>query len=103
VKGEAGTPSVPLDETAPASFPCTQCGLCCRALRAAPEGRDLDRGDGVCRYLSGTLCGIYESRPLICNVEALYKVRYADTMSWVSFVRLNLRVCQNLTGKRVIA
>jgi Fe-S-cluster containining protein len=94
VKWGEGGPQFP--KATSARFPCTRCGLCCRALKGAPEGCDLDRGDGVCRYLTGTLCGIYESRPLVCNVDALYKVRYARTMSWASFVRLNLRVCRNL-------
>lgn len=77
-----------------AAFPCLRCGLCCRNLKAAPEGRDLDRGDGVCRYLEDELCSIYEDRPLICNVEALYQARYATAMSWPSFVEMNLRVCR---------
>ena len=34
-------------------FPCIQCGACCKSLAGKEPGRDLDRGDGVCRYLDG--------------------------------------------------
>lgn len=53
-------------------FQCTKCGLCCRNVQPLPN---LDRGDGVCRYLDTkeNLCTIYETRPTICNVAAMYE------------------------------
>lgn len=35
--------------------------------------KDLDRGDGACKFLNGTLCAIYESRPHLCWVDESYK------------------------------
>ncbi len=32
-------------------FYCDQCGECCRHVQKAEPYRDLDRGDGVCKYL----------------------------------------------------
>jgi Fe-S-cluster containining protein len=54
---------------------CTGCGDCCRTLgnlnlRAWPELRALDRGDGTCRFLdAASRCMIYETRPLLCRVD----------------------------------
>ena len=53
-------------------FHCDKCGICCRSLRRSPLYRELDRGDGVCRYLDGNLCSIYATRPLLCRVDESY-------------------------------
>lgn len=54
------------------SFDCTKCGACCRSIGTHPAGRDLDRGDGVCRHLTpANLCAIYEARPVMCRVDLL--------------------------------
>lgn len=35
-----------------------------------------DRGDGACIYLGqDNLCTIYETRPTLCNVEAMFSIR----------------------------
>jgi len=35
-----------------------------------------DRGDGACIYLGqDNLCTIYETRPMLCNVEEMFNVR----------------------------
>ena len=43
--------------------------------------RELDRGDGVCRYLKGNLCSIYEDRPLLCRVDESYEIYYKSLIS----------------------
>lgn len=50
------------------AWECNKCGACCRiAGKIVPE---LDRGDGVCRWLTETnLCSIYEIRPQICRTK----------------------------------
>lgn len=54
---------------------CTGCGDCCRMLwnknlKAWPELRALDRGDGTCRFLdAASRCMIYETRPELCRVD----------------------------------
>lgn len=62
------------------AFHCDKCGLCCHLLKDVPQLAAFDRGDGVCRFLQGNLCSIYESRPDICNVEKMYPA-FASVMS----------------------
>lgn len=55
-------------------FQCSSCGACCR--RAGKAGLMPDRGDGACIYLGqDNLCTIYETRPTLCNVEAMFSIR----------------------------
>lgn len=46
-------------------FRCSACGECCRHLDKSEIYKSLDRGDGVCKYLSGNICTIYKDRPPI--------------------------------------
>lgn len=80
------------------TFPCTQCGLCCRNVHLAQQTQYLDRGDGACRHYSdaGKQCLIYETRPDICRVDRQYQMNYAQTFSWEAFVEANLGVCRQL-------
>lgn len=32
-------------------FECDKCGSCCKNLKKIGEYFDLDRGDGICKYL----------------------------------------------------
>lgn len=85
-----------IDSTA--SFPCTQCGLCCKKVGLAPETRNLDRGDGACQYYdeSSKGCSIYDTRPDICRVDRQYEINYSKTYQWDEFVAINLDVCRAL-------
>ena len=84
-------------------FPCTRCGSCCQYVHLSDETRFLDRGDGTCRHYdaSSRSCAVYSERPLICRVDRMYALRYADQYTWEDFVALNLRVCANLDLLRV--
>lgn len=53
-------------------FKCDMCGECCRNLDKSPIYDKLHNGDGICIYLNGNLCSIYNDRPLICRVEKAY-------------------------------
>lgn len=79
-------------------FPCDQCGSCCRSLAGCELYADLDRGDGICRFLNtnSNLCMIYEQRPNKCNVAKMYSQLYARQCSWKEFVVMNKRSCQIL-------
>lgn len=79
-------------------FPCTQCGLCCKHVNLSPQTAFLDRGDGICHHLNlnTNLCSIYENRPSICNVNKQYNEVYRKKMPWVTFVELNLNICDLL-------
>lgn len=80
------------------SFPCYQCGLCCKHVHLAAETRYLDRGDGTCKDYDVLTksCSIYAQRPDICRVDKQYTLRYAKQYKWDEFVALNLQVCANL-------
>lgn len=82
-------------------FPCDRCGECCRNLQLSALYRDLDRGDGVCRYLDGNLCSIYQTRPLLCRIDESYDCFFKDYMTREEFYRANLQVCSELKRKRI--
>lgn len=77
-------------------FPCTKCGACCRHLDKSDLYKELDRGDGVCKYLKGNLCSIYEIRPNLCRVDKCYELYFASHMTRDEFYRTNLAVCRKL-------
>jgi Fe-S-cluster containining protein len=77
---------------------CSRCGLCCRNLHRSTLYQELDRGDGVCRYLDETtnLCRIYEKRPLVCRVDAAYEAWFQGHMSRADYYAANLQACRTL-------
>lgn len=77
-------------------FPCEKCGECCRNLDKSPLYSDLDRGDGVCRYLAQNLCSIYESRPLKCRIDDCYESFFKEHMTREEYYRLNRAICIKL-------
>lgn len=78
------------------TFPCEKCGACCRHLDRSPLYKPLDAGDGVCRYLRGNLCSIYDSRPLLCRVDDCYDAFFSGQMTREEFYALNQKVCREL-------
>lgn len=76
-------------------FPCDCCG-CCRNLKKSELYAELDRGDGICRYLSGNLCSIYEDRPLFCRVDECYDLFFSDDMTREKFYEINKAECRKL-------
>ena len=81
-------------------FQCDKCGECCKHLNLSPLYKDLDRGDGICIYLNGSLCSIYDRRPLICRVDDCYETFFKDKMSLEEYYRLNKEMCNKLKGKK---
>ena len=77
-------------------FECDSCGLCCMNIYKSEIYSELDRGDGVCEYLSGNLCSIYENRPLLCRIDECYELFFKDTMSLEEYYRLNIEECEKL-------
>jgi len=80
----------------PEKFPCAQCGACCRHIDLIPQLAGFDRGDGVCIHLCGNLCRIYEDRPEICRVDAMYEKYFSGLYTRDAFYQLNLDVCRAL-------
>ncbi len=81
-------------------FPCDKCGECCRNLNISELYKDLDRGDGICKYLEGNLCSIYESRPLKCRIDESYDRFFSAKMTREEYYKLNLAVCSSLKNKK---
>lgn len=77
-------------------FVCDQCGECCRHIHLSPIYSQLDRGDGICKYLCGNLCSIYETRPLLCRIDASYDAFFKDKMSKAEYYRLNYEICEKM-------
>ena len=61
--------------------------------------KDLDRGDGACKFLNGTLCAIYESRPHLCWVDESYEKIFSGKISREDFYKLNYQGCKTLKEK----
>lgn len=75
------------------TFPCTQCGACCRSIAAVPELQGHDRGDGVCRHLtSDNRCAVYETRPMVCRVNE----QCPPAMQLGEWHRRNTAACERL-------
>lgn len=77
-------------------FQCDQCGCCCRNLDKSELYSNLDRGDGICKYLSGNECSIYNERPLFCRVDECYQLFFSSYMSLEEYYQLNKDVCKKL-------
>lgn len=77
-------------------FMCDRCGECCRRLSMSSVYVELDSGNGVCKYLDGTLCSIYEERPLLCRVDESYEAIFKNAMTLDKYYRLNYEVCIKL-------
>lgn len=77
-------------------FHCDKCGICCRNLDKSPHYKDLDRGDGICKYLEGNLCSIYDSRPLLCRVDESYEKLFKEHMSLEDYYEMNYSACREL-------
>ena len=80
-------------------FVCSKCGCCCRNLDKSEIYKNLDRGDGVCKYLNGNICAIYEDRPILCRIDECYSLYYSDIYTKEEYYRLNHEACQRLQNK----
>lgn len=81
-------------------FKCEHCGCCCRNLDKSDIYAQLNRGDGVCKYLKGNDCSIYENRPLLCRVDESYDSIFYKMMSREEFYEMNKKVCKMLQSEK---
>jgi Fe-S-cluster containining protein len=82
-------------------FYCKKCGLCCRNISGIEQLADFDNGGGICIHLqNNNLCDIYEHRPLVCNVDEMYKYVFAPILTWEEYVKSNTSVCDYLLETR---
>lgn len=81
-------------------FECDCCGECCRNLSKSTLYVELDRGDGICKYLEGNLCSIYENRPLLCRIDECYEVFFSGVMTRKEFYKINKDECEKMKSLR---
>ena len=81
-------------------FECDKCGSCCMQVDRSILYAELDRGDGVCRFFDDKLklCAIYETRPLLCNVDDAYSIYFRDKISKDDYYNLNYEMCRKFRG-----
>lgn len=60
---------------------------------------DLDRGDGVCKFLKGNLCSIYEQRPIKCRIDMCYDLYFKNYMTVEEYYDLNKMFCNKFIKK----
>lgn len=77
-------------------FKCSMCGKCCRELKGIELYKELDRGDGICKYLENNKCSIYEKRPLLCRVDESYEKYFSEIYTLDEYYKLNYKVCESL-------
>lgn len=77
-------------------FECDKCGSCCKNLKKIGEYFDLDRGDGICKYLKKNICSIYDSRSLICRVDEYYDRFLKNVMSLEAYYKINYEICKKM-------
>lgn len=77
-------------------FFCNHCGECCRHIDKVPELKKYDLGNGICKFLKGSLCSIYDQRPDICNVDKMYDKLFSKCMSREEYYLLNHQGCADL-------
>jgi Fe-S-cluster containining protein len=67
-------------------------------LDLSPLYKELDRGDGTCKYLIGNICGIYKERPMICRVDECYDLYFSEKMTKEEYYKKNYEMCSELKG-----
>ena len=78
-------------------FNCDKCGICCRNLNRSDLYTFLDRGDGVCKYLTNSnLCSIYDERPILCQIDKAYEIYFKETLTKEEYYQLNYNACIKL-------
>ncbi|WP_318245179.1 YkgJ family cysteine cluster protein [Solibacillus faecavium] len=77
------------------SFPCTECGACCSSINNIEFLTEYNR-DGVCVNLVNNRCTIYESRPLLCRVDAAFDEIFSKNMTREAYYLANALACNEL-------
>lgn len=80
------------------SFPCTQCGACCSSIENIEFLKEYNN-NGICENLENKKCSIYETRPLLCNLDESYKKIFSAYMTKEEFYRSNAKACNILQEK----
>ena len=75
-------------------FLCDGCGLCCCNVGHIEE---LNSVNGICINYDKTTkkCTIYDNRPLVCRVDALFD-EIKPSMTWEELCYENYQACEKL-------
>lgn len=98
------------------SYPCVECGLCCRRVGAVVKNareevkkhngkvssliRDLAKfpyetdEQGVCSKLVDNKCSVYDKRPDVCSVDRSWKLYSKETKE--DYYKQNAEICNLL-------
>ena len=73
----------PTSKKEPIRFHCWRCGACCQSIAGMDGFEELDDGTGTCIHFDrkSRNCLIYENRPFLCNVWAIYHALYENEMT----------------------
>jgi len=84
-------------------FVCDKCGLCCMSVGDSEIYAELNRGDGVCRFLDTKtrLCIIYNKRPVLCNVDKTYELFFKSKMTLSEYYKLNYESCKKMKTEKL--
>lgn len=88
------------------AYPCTMCGCCCRKIEVViklTEGIEDEKlrfpfqpdKEGVCEKFNkqDNTCSIYETRPLICDIDRMAEYFDVDKKS---FYTSNIKACNEM-------
>jgi len=80
------------------SFKCSGCGCCCKRIKLVIDNLDIDfpygyDENGVCDMLVDNKCSVYETRPLICNVDELFKF---SSITREEYYKINHDACNKM-------
>ena len=79
------------------SFPCTQCGQCCKHIGKLKALEQFHLGDGRCIYYEESVgCKIYSTRPDVCRIDEGYTLFFSDVISHQEFYQKNAEICNQL-------
>ena|SRR3989304_9938126 len=80
------------------AFPCTKCGACCKRAHLIDTFEYADKEKGGCKMLVGSICSIYNFRPLICNINEV-KDLLLPGLSYKDYYKIAANVCNELIEK----
>jgi Fe-S-cluster containining protein len=82
------------DKTEDVKFTCEKCGECCRHIEpfisVIPQ-----QHDGICDFLHGDLCAIYENRPDLCDYKRAYKY-FEKELTENEYTKMVIYFCKKL-------
>jgi len=80
------------------TFNCERCGECCRHIEQFIEVLP-HQHNGICEYLHGDLCSIYENRPDLCDFKRAYKY-LKNYLTESEYIENVIHFCEHLKSEK---